>query len=370
MAIYNWQQKDWPDFSYDPDGIKETLYLFAEKTGHVGGILLGLPADLQLETFIDMMVAEAIKSSAIEGEYLNRNDVMSSIRNNLGLNIIPERVPDNRAIGIGELMIDVRNSFREPMTREKLFSWHKMLMLGSGHVNAGAWRTHAEPMQVISGSHANPKIHYEAPPSAAVPSEMEKFINWFNDTAPGQAHEIKMPPIRAAIAHLYFETIHPFEDGNGRIGRAIAEKALSQGIGRPALLSLSKTIEKNKKDYYNALEHAQKNNEITAWLVYFVNTILTAQQDAEQVIGFTLKKVKFYDRFSKQLNERQLAAISRMLEEGPDGFAGGMSAKKYMIITKTSKATATRDLQDLAVKTAFIPFGEGGGRSTKYQVNL
>ena len=368
MVRYNWQQKDWPNFTYSLPAVEDDLFLFAEKTGHITGVLKALPEETQMEAIIDIMVAEAIKTSEIEGEYLSRKDVMSSIRNNLGLNKKPDQVKDKKAKGIGELMIDVRNTFKEILTKEKLFSWHTMLLGGSGDITVGAWRSHEEPMQVISGAMGKQKVHYEAPPSARVPEEMEQFIAWFNETGPGGKNEIKKASIRSAIAHLYFETIHPFEDGNGRIGRAIAEKALSQGIGRPVLLSLSRTIEKNKKAYYDALEKAQGSNEISSWVLYFVKTTLDAQIEAEEQIDFTLKKTKFFDRFKDQLNDRQLTVIKRMLEEGPKGFEGGMNAGKYVSITKTSKATATRDLQDLMEKNAFIVIG--AGRSTRYQVNL
>ncbi|WP_315819352.1 Fic family protein [Paraflavitalea speifideaquila] len=159
----------------------------------------------------------------------------------------PEHIKDKKAVGIGELMIDVRNTYKEELTQEKLFAWHRMLLPASEGIEVGAWRIHEEPMQVISGAMGKQKVHYEAPPSARVPKEMEQFISWFNETAPGSRKEIKKAPVRSAIAHLYFETIHPFEDGNGRIGRAIVEKALSQGIDRPVLLSLSRTIEANKR---------------------------------------------------------------------------------------------------------------------------
>jgi Fic family protein len=245
-----------------------------------------------------------------------------------------------------------------------------MILREGKSVKVGAWRDHEEPMQVISGAIGKQKIHFEAPPSNRVPAEMKKFIEWFNDTGPGGANEIKKAPVRSAIAHLYFESIHPFEDGNGRIGRAIAEKALSQGIGRPVLMSLSQTIEANKNNYYNALEKAQRSNEITHWINYFVKTIVDAQSEAEEQIDFTLKKAKFFDRFKDKLSDRQLKVIRRMLDEGPKGFEGGMSASKYGSIAKVSKATATRDLQELLEIGAFILFGPGGGRSTKYQVNL
>ena len=366
--IYNWQQTDWPEFKYDLESSEDILFSFAERMGHVSGLLKGLPEETQTEAMIDMMVSEAIKTSEIEGEYLSRQDVISSIRKNLGLSQNTAHVKDKKAEGAAELMIDVRDTYKQKLTQDKLFSWHKMIMKGSRGVKIGSWRTHKDPMQVISGLMGKKKIHFEAPPSEFMPEEMKKFIRWFNDTGPGGSNEIKKPPVRSAIAHIYFETIHPFEDGNGRIGRAISEKILSQGVGRPILLSLSKTIEANKNSYYDALKVAQRSNEITPWINYFVNVILDAQVNTEEQIAFTLKKTKFSDRFQDQLNKRQLRVVLRMLEEGPKGFEGGMSAKKYIAITHTSKATATRDLQDMVEKGAFIL--SGGGRSTKYQVNL
>ncbi|MFI5164616.1 MAG: Fic family protein [Bacteroidia bacterium] len=365
---YNWQQKDWPEFRYTLNDIEDALFAFAEETGHLSGILKGMPEKVQTETMIDIMVSEAIKTSEIEGEYLSRPDVISSIRNNLGLNINQEKIKDKKAEGAGKLMVVVRNTFSSPLTERDLFSWHRMLMNQNPQIKVGVWRTHKEPMQVVSGAMGKEKIHFEAPPSSSVPGEMRKFINWFNDTAPGGKKEIKKSPVRSAIAHLYFETIHPFEDGNGRIGRAIAEKALSQTTGRPVFLSLSQTIGGNRKSYYAALEKAQNSNEITAWINYFVNTLLEAQRQTKIFIDLTLRKTKFFDRFKNQLNERQLKAVKRMIDAEPKGFEGGMTAKKYSSLAKVSKATATRDLQELTdLKILLI---RRGGRSTNYSINL
>jgi Fic family protein len=364
---YNWQQEDWPDFTYQLADIEEFLFSIAEETGHIGGILKALPENVKTETLINIMVAEAMKTSAIEGEYLSRPDVMSSIKNNLGLNEKPEEVKDKRARGAGQLMVTARNSYTQPLTEEMLFDWHTILLGDSKRIKVGGWRTHDEPMQVVSGPVGKEKIHYEAPPSSKVPVEMKQFIKWFNDTAPAGRYEIKKAPVRSAIAHLYFESIHPFEDGNGRIGRAIAEKALSQTIGRPVMMSLSQTIEVDRKSYYDALGKAQRKNEITDWIKYFVHVIYQAQISARELIDFTLRKTKFIDYFKKILNERQMKAMLRMLES-PEGFEGGMTARKYGSITKTSKATATRDLQEMAEFGALLP--AGAGRSVHYIVNL
>lgn len=369
MNSYNWQQKDWPLFRYLLDEVEDLLLLFSEKVGRVSGILEGLPEATKQEAIVDIILAEAIKTSEIEGEYPNRKDVLSSIRKNLGWYDSPEFIKDKSAIGLGELMIDVRNTFKESLTEETLFGWHRMLLGENKGVLTGAWRTHEDPMQVISGAMGKQRVHFEAPPSSLVAKEMKRFIDWFNETGPGGKKEIRKAPVRSAIAHLYFESIHPFEDGNGRIGRAIAEKALSQTIGRPVMLSLSRTIEANKSDYYNSLEQAQRSNEITPWMKYFVGIALSAQSEAELNIDHTLKKVRFFDRYRDLLNERQLTVIKRMFEEGPKGFQGGMNARKYIGIAKTSKATATRDMQHLVEIGAFIP-KEAGGRSTSYEVNI
>jgi Fic family protein len=365
---YNWQQKDWPDFTYTLSGVEDFLFHFAERTGHVSGLLKTLSEETQLETVISLMVAEAVKTSEIEGEFISRKDVLSSIKKNLGLVKTLVAVKDKRAAGVSKLMVDVRNTFKEALTDKKIFEWHRMLLGNNSEIVIGDWRKHKEPMQVVSGAIGKQKVHFEAPPSVKVPGEMKQFIRWFNDTSPGGKNEIKKAPLRSAIAHLYFESIHPFEDGNGRIGRAVAEKALSQSIGRPVMLSLSKTIEANKKDYYAALQKGQQSNEITNWINYFVKVVVDAQVQAEEEIEFTLKKAKFFDQFKNLLNERQLIVIKRMLEEGIDGFEGGMNARKYVGLTKTSKATATRDLQFLLENKILVV--SGGGRSTGYQVNI
>ncbi len=364
---YNWQQADWPHFRYSTEEVEELLYDYSQRAGKINGILEGLPEETKSEAIIELLVSEAIKTSEIEGEYLSRKDVMSSIKRNLGLKTA-DISKDKTAEGIAELMIDAQNTFKKEINNESLLNWHKLLMKGNTSIQAGQWRTHEEPMQVISGAMGKEKIHYEAPPSKIVPKEMNHFIQWFNQTGRGGEKEIKKPIIRAALAHLYFETIHPFEDGNGRIGRAISEKALSQYMGRPILLSLSKAMEGKKKDYYAALQLAQRSNEITPWIIYFVKTTISGQIDAESLIEFSLKKAKFFDRYKNQLNQRQEKAIQRMLKSGPKGFDGGMNTRKYISLNKTSKPTATRDLQDLCEKGVLTR--EGGGRSTSYFLNL
>jgi Fic family protein len=243
-----------------------------------------------------------------------------------------------------------------------------MLMSGDRRIDVvGGYRTHSDPMQVVSGGIHDPKAHFEAPPSSKMKDEMAAFVAWFNETAPNGKRQL--PALtRAGIAHLYFVSIHPFEDGNGRIGRALAEKSLAQDLGRPSLIALAYTIEHSRKAYYAALERNNKDIEITDWLTYFAETILEAQRNTIKRLDFCLAKTRLYDKLRGQLNARQEKAIARMFREGIDGFEGGLSAENYIRITKSSRATATRDLQDLVAKGALIRTGEL--RHTRYHLNI
>lgn len=366
--LYNWEYNNWPHFEYDLSSVKDEISQFHEKQGHITGALQALPEEDQLNALIDTMVSEALKTSEIEGEILVKPEVRSSIVNNLNLNAVQEPVKDKRAAGIGQLMVNARDHFAEALTAETFFEWHRMLFSGYTGPWVGAWRVSEEPMRVISGPMGRPKVHYEAPPSSRVPKEMQELITWFNDTAPGGIKEIKEAPLRAALAHLYFESIHPFEDGNGRLGRALAEKALSQTTRRPVLLSLSQGIESKKSLYYDKLEQAQKTMEVTDWVDYFIKTIVAAQEFAIAMVDFTVKKNRFFQRYEAQLNDKQLKVIKRMMEEGPAGFEGGMNAGKYKGIAGISKATATRHLQELTEKGVLKI--KGAGRSTSYELMM
>ena len=366
--MYNWQLKDWRQFRYNEQEFTGIVMSFMAIAGESMGYIQNLSENDQAESVIDLLVKEAIKTSAIEGEFLSRLDLASSIRKNLGYPTPAYQIKDKRAIGIASLMVKARADFDSDLTEIQLLEWHKLLMLGNYTINSGQYRSHAEPMQVVSGAIGKEIIHFEAPPSANVYAEMQLFFDWFNDTKPGAKTPIPNLLIRAAIAHLYFETIHPFEDGNGRIGRIIAEKCLAQGLKRPLLMSLSTAIEADKKMYYTALKKAQQTNDVTAWIHYFAETILTAQQDFIATINFLVKKTAFFNTYQSQLNTAQTKVIKRMMENGEQIFEGGMNAKKYQIITQVSKATATRHLQDLVEKGILV--SQQGGRSTNYQVNL
>jgi Fic family protein len=222
-------------------------------------------------------------------------------------------------------------------------------------------------MQIVSGRVDRPVVHFEAPPSEQVPAEMDRYVAWFNRTGP--SGDAPLPALtRAGISHLYFESIHPFEDGNGRLGRALAEKSLAQNIGQPSLIALAFTIERKRKDYYDQLERHQKTLDVTPWLVWFAEAVLEAQQITLNRVGFFIAKAHFYDRHRDQLNDRQAKVIARMFREGPEGFKGGLSAEKYISITGTSRATATRDLQDLVEIGALTR--TGARRYTRYWLGL
>ncbi len=363
---YNWQLSDWTHFQYDADKFRTLADTFLEAAGQSLGVMTAMTAAKKEASLVTVLVKEAIKTSAIEGEMVSREDVISSIKKNLGFETPTVFIRDKRAEGIAQLLVKSRETYADDLSEEMLFEWHRLLMRGSFGLTVGAWRHHNEPMQVISGAIGKETVHFEAPPSHRVPDEMQQFIKWFNQSRPNGDAPLQNIVIRAAIAHLYFESIHPFEDGNGRIGRVIAEKAIAQNLNRPVLMSVSATIEADKKAYYEALKIAQRSNQINDWITYFGNVLHQSQTDFIKTVEFSLKKARFFDLAKPLLNERQEKIIARMLEED-DEFEGGMNAKKYQSIGKTSKATATRDLQDLVEKKIFI--SNFGGRNTSYHVN-
>jgi Fic family protein len=265
-------------------------------------------------------------------------------------------------------MVEIYRTFAEPLSEDTLFAWHRMVMSGRHDVtDVGRYRTSDEPMQIVSGAVGTQKVHFEAPPSAQVPSKMKRFIEWFNQTAPGDPQAL--PALTwAGTVHLYFESLHPFEDGNGRIGRAVAEKALAQSVGQPTLIMLAATMLARRAGYYTALEAASERNEITDWLAWFAGVTIEAQRRTQSLIDFLIDKAKLFDRLKGQLNERQEKALLRMFREGPEGFKGGLSAGKYTTITGTSPASATRDLADLIEKGALVRTGEL--RHARYHLSI
>ena len=364
---WNWQKPAWPRFQWDARALSEREGRFLREAGVVVGALKHVGEDQRSNLVIELISTEAVKTSEIEGEILDRASVQSSLRRNFGLGNEDRRVPPAEQ-GIADMMTELYRGFGAPLTHEKLFAWHSMVMRGRKDVkDIGRYRTHQEPMQVVSGAIYQPTIHFEAPPSSVMASEMDRFLEWFKATGPGG--EGSLPPLtRSGLAHLYFVCIHPFEDGNGRIGRAISEMALSHGLGEPALLALSQTIQSDRKRYYAMLEQSNKELEVTAWLEYFAETVLDAQAYALRLVDFLIAKTRLYDRLLGSLNERQEKVLARMFREGVEGFKGGVSAENYMAITGTSPATATRDLADLVMKGALRRTGER--RHTRYWLNI
>ena len=364
---WNWQRPDWPNFTWNAARLAraEELFLLG------GGFLIGTAkhlrsAELELLT-VDEMSIEALTTSEIEGEILNRASVQSSIQRQLGLATDRRRVAPAEQ-GIAELMVALYRSIPNSLSTELLFDWHRMVMAGRIDLHdVGSYRTGTEPMQIVSGAIYAPKVHYEAPPSERVSSEMERFIAWFNRTAPGGPEPL--PALtRAGLAHLHFESIHPFEDGNGRIGRAIAEKALVQNFGQTILIALGAAILAHHRSYYDALEAAQKRHEVTEWLAWFAGIAIEAQLRTTAQVEFLIDKTKLLDQLRGKLNARQESVILRMFKEGPEGFKGGLSAGNYSKIADSSPATTTRDLTDLVEKGALTRAGER--KHARYALNL
>jgi Fic family protein len=364
---WNWQQPDWPDFRWDNAVLTAMEARFLQQSGLMTGLARHLDHGERTAITIDIMTGEALKTSEIEGELLNRDSVQSSLRRQFGLEADDRKVPEAER-GIAEMMMALYRNFAAPLTEQELFSWHRMVLSGRQDVRAiGGYRDHADPMQVVSGPLHRPRVHFEAPPSHVMADEMARFLAWFAATAPDGPQPLS-GLARAGIAHLYFVSIHPFEDGNGRIARALAEKALAQAIGQPSLIALSLIIQRHRAAYYDALEAANKHNEITPWLTYFAQTVIDAQAHSLALIEFLLAKAKFHDRFRDRLNARQTQVIARMFREGLDGFKGGLSAANYITITGAPRATTTRDLQELVAMGALTQ--TGALKSTRYRLNI
>ena len=368
--MWNWQHPEWPTFRFDAAALAPSEATFLRRGGIVIGSARHLPDDDREQLTIELISAEALKTAEIEGEMLDRDSLQSSLRRQFGL------ATDHRRVGPAEqgmagMMVDLYRRTEAPLDEATLFRWHALLMQGRRDLaDVGRYRTHSEPMQIVSGPAHAPRVHFEAPPSKEVPSQMRNFLDWFNATAPGGPAALPAL-VRSGVAHLHFESIHPFEDGNGRIGRAISEKALAQGLGQPSLTALSVMIEQCKKAYYTALERAHSDMDATQWLLWFADTVLAAQRNAQDWIDFLIAKARLFDALRGKINARQEKALQRLMRAGPDGFQGGLSAGKYAAITGAAPATAGRDLAELVklgglIRTGqlkgtryWLPFGRG-----------
>lgn len=360
---WNWELSDWPHFQYDANRIVQQEKKFFLSIGNAFAFLKNLSQQEHKKFAIEILCTEGLKSSEIEGEILDRESLQSSIRQQFGLNTALKKGTKNES-QMAKILVDVYDTFEKPLTHEMLWLWHSSLFQDQQHISdLGKYRTHIDPMQIVSTRYDSPKIFFEAPPSEIIFGEMTKFIDWFNSS-----RETPSTLGRAAIAHVYFESIHPFEDGNGRIGRLLIEKILSQSVGKPVLIAVSKVLEKRKKEYYAGLEKCNRTLAVQDWVEFFSNAILQAQEESLNLLYFLVEKSKLLNALSGQINPRQEKVLLRMFAEGPAGFKGDLSAEKYIAITKTSRATATRDLTDLVQKKALVKTGEL--RHTRYRLNI
>jgi Fic family protein len=363
---YIHEKSDWPDFRWNNARLLPLLAEVRHRQGRLLGRMEGLGFRLRSEASLATLTADVIKSGAIEGAVLDAGQVRSSIARRLGLDF-GGQVPASRDVeGVVEMMLDATQKYAEPLTAERLFGWHAALFptgrSGMRRITVGAWRpANIGPMQVVSGPMGRERVHFEAPAARRLPHEVSAFLEWFETT-----HEID-PVLKAGIAHLWFVTLHPFEDGNGRISRAIADLALARAEGTPErFYSMSTQIEAEKKQYYSNLERSQKGGmDITSWLEWFLGCLGRAVTGAEEVLASVLRKARVWERINSQspVNERQGKVINRLL----DGFEGKLSTSKYARLAKCSGDTALRDIKILLDQGILIQ-AEGGGRNTSYRL--
>lgn len=360
------EHQNWPNFTWDVGSLVSKLADIRHRQGRLLGRMEGLGFELKCEASLSTLTNDVVKSSAIEGENLNPEEVRSSIARRLGIDIAG-LIPASRDVeGIVEMMLDATQQFSKPLTKDRLFDWHAALFptgrSGTHKITVGGWRTiDAGPMQVVSGPIGKEKVHFEAPDADRLEKEMHAFLKWF-----GNNDDID-PVIKAGIAHLWFVTIHPFEDGNGRIARAIGDMALARADGtQDRFYSLSSQIEAERKHYYAQLEKQQRATpDITDWLSWFLDCLGRAISNAETTLGNVLFKAQLWDTINqKPVNDRQRLIINRMLEDGYEGF---INTSKYAKLAKCSNDTALRDIQELKERGIFIQ-NPGGGRSTSYRL--
>jgi Fic family protein len=359
---YVHERLGWPDFTFSNDALASLLAAVRHRQGRLLGEMAGLGFDLQNEASLTTLTADVVKSSAIEGEKLNPDEVRSSIAARLGLDAggLP---PAGRDVeGIVEMMLDATQRYDEPLSAERLFGWHAALFptgrSGMRRITVAGWR--AGSMQVVSGRVGNERVHFEAPAAERLPEEMDRFLDWYNRPSPED------PVLRAGIAHLWFVTIHPFDDGNGRIARAIADMALARSDeSKSRFYSMSSQIERERKEYYSQLERQQRGElDITPWLAWFLGCLDRAIASATDLLGAVLYKARLWERINQRpVNERQRKIINRMLGD----FEGFMNTSKYAKLAKCSNDTALRDILDL-VERGILLRNEGGGRSTSYRL--
>lgn len=366
--MYIHQLKQWPDFVWDMNEISPRLTEVRFKQGMLLGYMEHLGFELQSEALLQILTYDVVKSSEIEGEIMDMAEVRSSIARRLGMDI-PGLIPSDRHVdGVVEMMLDATQRYAEPLTEMRLFDWHAALFptgrSGMYPIVVADWRknTKDDTMQVVSGPKGREKVHFQAPDSDRLPEEMSSFLHWFNDETPMD------PILKAAIAHFWFVTIHPFEDGNGRISRAIADMQLARADRRPQrFYSMSAQIRLDRKQYYSILEKTQSGDlDITGWLAWFLGCLSRAIDASDQVLESVMRKANLWMMpVANTFNDRQRLMLNRLM----DGFEGKLTSSKWAKIAKCSQDTATRDILDLVDK-GILSKDPAGGRSTSYSLNV
>lgn len=362
---YLWQQTDWPHWRYDIQRLTGMLAQVHHAQGYLHGRMRALGLDVYDEATLQVLSEDVLKTSEIEGERLNPETVRSSIARRLGIDVGALAPADRHVDGIVDMVLDATGHFDQPLTAQRLFGWHAALFptgySGMARIRAGGWRNDTSgPMQVISGPIGRQKVHFEAVPAQRLDAEMADFLGWFN------GDQKTDPLVKAGLAHLWFVTIHPFDDGNGRMARAIGDMALARGEQSvQRFYSLSAQIQLERKDYYDRLERTQKGSlDVTDWLAWFLGCLSRAIQGAEVTRSAVLTKARFWQRFAgTPFNDRQIKLLNRLL----DGFEGKLTSSKWATIAKCSPDTALRDITDL-LDRGVLSKSDAGGRSTSYQL--
>ncbi|ABQ35414.1 Fic family protein [Bradyrhizobium sp. BTAi1] len=365
--VYIHERAEWPDFEWNTEKLSETLAQVRHKQGRLLGRMERLGFQLKAEASLQTLTEEVVKSSEIEGEILDRDQVRSSIARRLGMDIGALTPAERHIEGVVELMLDATQKYDQALTAERLFGWHASLFptgrSGMQKITVGGWRTdQTGPMQVVSGAFGRERVHFEAPAARRLEAEIKGFLEWFN------ADQGQDPVIKAALAHLWFVTIHPFEDGNRRIARAIADLALARSEeSTQRFYSMSAQIRKERKAYYDILERTQRGTlDITNWLDWFLGCLERAFDGADTILGSVLQKAALWEKHgASALNDRQRLLLNRVL----DGFEGKLTSSKWAKIAKVSQPTATRDIDDL-IKRGILKKDAAGGRSTSYSLVL
>ena len=366
---YIWQASDWPSWHYDLAALAQSLADVSRAQGLLMGRLADVGMALRDQASLSVLTEDVIKTSEIEGEHLSVESVRSSIARRLGVDIGALAPVDRHVEGVVEMVLDATANSKAPVTRDRLFGWHAALFptgySGLVRINVGGWRDDATgPMQVVSGPLERQRVHFEAPPADALESETCRFLTWAN------SESTEPPLIKAGLAHLWFVTLHPFDDGNGRIARAVGDLFLARADGSPQrFYSLSSQIQRERKAYYDILERTQKQSlDVTEWLAWFLETLHRAVDQAQHTLDAVLAKTRFWQRWaapgSAPLNERQVKLVNRLL----DGFEGKLTSSKWAAIAKCSPDTALRDITDLLAR-GVLRKSDAGGRSTSYELN-